>query len=210
MEFVENQLVDADHNGVMMGWEEPLMKLHANIICPKEGLRILNVGFGLGIIDLEIQKRKPVSHTIVEAHPDVYKKMIEDGWDQIQGVQVIFGRWQDVLDKLQVYDGIFFDTFGEYYDDLKEFHEHLPNILDENGTYSYFNGLAGTNVFFHDVACQIAECDLEEIGFTLEYKTLTVDDLGSDVWKGIKRAYWTLPQYKAPVCKLIDMTCIGR
>ena len=40
-------------------------------------------------------------------------------------------------------------------------------------------------MFFHDVACKIAECDLSEIGMTVEYKPINVQDLGEDVWKGI-------------------------
>jgi type IV protein arginine methyltransferase len=72
--------------------------------------------------------------------------MLEQGWDKKPGVKILFGRWQDVLSQLEIYDGIFFDTFGEYYKDLKEFHEVLPNILrDGSGVYSYFNGLAGSN-----------------------------------------------------------------
>jgi protein arginine N-methyltransferase 2 len=166
----------------------------------------------MGIIDREIQKYEPLEHTIIEAHPDVYNKMIQDGWPEKKGVKIIFGRWQDVLSELQVYDGIFFDTFGEYYDDLKEFHDYLPNILDEQGIYSYFNGLAGTNIYFHDVACKIAECDLNEIGLQVEYKTLKVDELGDEVWQGIKRAYWNLPLYKVPICRLMgmDSVCLGR
>ena len=31
----------------------------------------------------------------------------------------MFGRWQDVLPQLAQYDGIFFDTYGEYYEDLR-------------------------------------------------------------------------------------------
>jgi hypothetical protein len=38
----------------MMGWEGPLMVKHAGIICANGG-DILNVGFGLGLIDEEIQ-----------------------------------------------------------------------------------------------------------------------------------------------------------
>jgi hypothetical protein len=41
----------------MMGWEEPLMKEHVRLMCdahPKtkagEGLNILNIGYGLGIV----------------------------------------------------------------------------------------------------------------------------------------------------------------
>lgn len=45
----------------MMGWEAPLMKHHAAAICHTPqgsaagGGHYLNVGFGLGIIDEEIQ-----------------------------------------------------------------------------------------------------------------------------------------------------------
>lgn len=39
----------------MMGWETPLMVRHAAAICGSGGGHYLNVGFGLGIIDREIQ-----------------------------------------------------------------------------------------------------------------------------------------------------------
>lgn len=38
----------------MMGWEAPLMVRHAAIICARGG-RVMNVGFGLGIVDEAIQ-----------------------------------------------------------------------------------------------------------------------------------------------------------
>ena len=198
--FSEGRLLDSDGNAVMMGWEEPLMKLHAAVICPKEGLHILNIGFGLGIFDQLIQDRQPASHTIIEAHPDVYKHMIDNGWDSKPGVRIIHARWQDALPKLnQIYDGIFFDTFGEYIDDMKQFHEHLPNILsDENGIYSFFNGLCGTNPFFHDVSCQIVELDLLEMGLRTSFEDVDVETLGDDVWRNVKRAYWSLPVYRLP------------
>ena len=41
------------------------------------------------------------------------------GWGDKPGVRIVFGRWQEVLPQLGQYDGIFFDTFGEYYDDLR-------------------------------------------------------------------------------------------
>jgi len=46
------------------------MEKTAKILCPKEGLSVLNVGFGLGLMDEALQKYKPAHHTIVEAHPD--------------------------------------------------------------------------------------------------------------------------------------------
>lgn len=41
----------------MMGWETPLMERHAAVICANGGA-VLNVGFGLGIVDGFIQQHK--------------------------------------------------------------------------------------------------------------------------------------------------------
>lgn len=67
-------------------------------------------------------------------------------------------RWQDVLPQLQPghYDGIFFDTYGEYYAEvgqpgIRAFHQHLPQLLSPTGVYSYFNGFASDSLFFHMV-----------------------------------------------------------
>ncbi len=38
------------------------------------------------------------------------------------------------------FDGIFFDTFGEYYQDMRLFQNALPKILKPGGVYSFFNG----------------------------------------------------------------------
>ncbi|EGF79789.1 hypothetical protein BATDEDRAFT_19880 [Batrachochytrium dendrobatidis JAM81] len=201
--YSDGRLLDSDGNAVMMGWEAPLMLKHAQAILPKPGLDVLNVGFGLGIIDEYLQELHPASHTIIEAHPDVYQHMIDKGWDKKPGVRILFGRWQDVLENLETYDGIFFDTFGEYYDDLKDFHQVLPNHLrEETGIYSFFNGLAGTNQFFHDVSCKMAQLDLAEIGLSTEFVELSVSELGDDVWQNTKRAYWSLPIYRLPISRI--------
>ncbi|KAI8605837.1 arginine N-methyltransferase 2-like protein [Dissophora ornata] len=203
LEYTEDgdRLLDSEKNGVMMGWELPLMVRHAEVICPEEGLRVLNVGFGLGLVDKELQKRSPSQHTIIEAHPDVYAHMLKMGWDKKPGVKILFGRWQDVLDQLEVYDGIFFDTFGEFYEDLRAFHEIVPNHLEEGGIYSFFNGLGATNEFFHAVYNRISELELSDMGFTVEYEEMEVG-LKEEEWNGVKRAYWTLDKYYLPVCRL--------
>lgn len=198
--YTDDRVLDADGNAVMMGWEAPLMKFHADQIC-KSGSKVLNVGFGLGIIDNFIQQNSPSHHTIIEAHPDVYAKMIQDGWDKKQNVRILFGRWQDMLESLESYDGIFFDTFGEFYDDLKEFNDIVPNILNTNGVYSFFNGLAGTNQFFHDVACSIVEVDLNDCEMQVDYQVVDMEELGDEVWQGTRRAYWNLPQYRLPIVR---------
>ena len=81
---------------------------------------MLNIGFGLGIVDGCIQQRKPRAHTIIEAHPQIHKRMLELGWDKKANVNVVFGRWQDVVGKLGKFDAIFFDTVSTRVYKLRE------------------------------------------------------------------------------------------
>lgn len=69
-----------------------MIKAHAELLCREKG-DVLNIGFGLGLIDTAIQEYHPRIHTIIEAHPDVYRKMLEDGWDKNPGVKIIHARF---------------------------------------------------------------------------------------------------------------------
>ncbi|KAG9121147.1 Arginine N-methyltransferase 2, partial [Ceratobasidium sp. 392] len=74
--------------GVMMGWERPIMKATVRALCrqtegkSKSDLTVLNIGFGLGIIDSLFQSLDPPPsrHVIVEPHPDVLEHMRLTGW----------------------------------------------------------------------------------------------------------------------------------
>ncbi|KAI4321065.1 hypothetical protein MLD38_034486 [Melastoma candidum] len=202
--FSEDKLMDSESKAVMMAWERPLMEAHAKAVCSGGG-HVLNVGFGMGLVDEAIQRYKPVMHTIVEAHPEVYKRMIETGWGDKSNVRIVFGRWQDVLPQLESYDGIFFDTYGEYYEDLREFHQHLPTLLKPGGVYSFFNGLCGGNAFFHVVYCHLVSLELENLGYSTQLIPLPVKAcLGEEVWEGVKQKYWQLDTYYLPVCQAIQ------
>lgn len=93
--FTDDRILDQERNGVMMSWEDDIMRRTVELLCSndadnvadsgasrarKRGLRILNVGHGMGIIDNYFQKQKPSSHHIVEAHPSVLAKMRDEGW----------------------------------------------------------------------------------------------------------------------------------
>jgi protein arginine N-methyltransferase 2 len=119
---------------------------------------VLNVGFGMGIIDTLIQEYNPSCHIIIEAHPDVHQHMIQNQWNTKPNVRICFGMWQQVLPQLIsegiVVDAIFFDTYGEHFLDMEDFHTQMVHLLAKpHGTYSFFNGLAPDNLFFHGVAC---------------------------------------------------------
>ena len=88
----------------------------------------------------QVKDNDPRMHTIIEAHPDVIRRMKEKGWDKKENVRIVEGRWQDVIHKVGPFDGIFYDTYAEDDSDLKEFHSHLPRLLKENGVYSFYNG----------------------------------------------------------------------
>ena len=205
-------LDESSGDAVMMAWETPLMERHAKDICwkgPGQGV-VLNIGFGMGIVDTFIQREQPRLHVIVEAHPDVYKQMIRLGWDKRPNVRVVFGRWQDVIDELGrglKFDGVFFDTYGEYWEDMVALHRRLPSIMNDGGVYSFFNGLSPDNIFFHLVAGEVARRKLNELGFSVSYSPVKVDTVNSTTWDEVEkmgsgRKYWQFDQYFAPLCVL--------
>ncbi len=197
--YEKDKLVDEAEEGVMMEWEAPLMEAHAQLLCGEAGDRdVMNVGFGMGIIDSAIQRLGCKSHTILEAHPDVLAKMEADGWPAKPGVAVEAGRWQDVLPRLvaqgKKYDAIFYDTYSEHYRVHQQvFHEWLPKLLRPGGIYSYFNGLAPDNIFFHAVTCQLVKLELESLGFDpVDFATVEVEGGVAEegTWEGLRRRYW--------------------
>ncbi|EFJ15138.1 hypothetical protein SELMODRAFT_118824 [Selaginella moellendorffii] len=206
LSFSEGKLVNEESEGVMMAWERPLMEAHAKAVCCG-GDDILNVGFGMGLVDTAIQSYNPSSHTIIEAHPDVYARMISTGWKEKANVRIVFGRWQDVISELGQYDGIFFDTYGEYYEDMREFHSQLPKLLKPGGIYSYFNGLCGHNAFFHVVYCQLVALELAQIGLTTQFIPLPVRScLDEKTWEGVREKYWQLDTYFLPAAQAEEET----
>ncbi|KAF2788948.1 arginine N-methyltransferase 2 [Melanomma pulvis-pyrius CBS 109.77] len=214
--FDRNRILDASANGVMMEWETTLMRRSAELLLPATGLRVLNVGHGMGIIDGIFQEKSPKSHHIIEAHPDVLKNMRENGWYDKPGVVVHEGRWQDVVpglvEKGELFDAIYFDTFAEEYKALREFFtEHVIGLLDpaggagdEGGKFGFFNGMGADRQVCYDVYNKIVEMDLFEAGFDTDFETVPIPDLDSGgEWDGVRRKYWIPDTYKLPTCSFI-------
>ena len=209
LEFKGDRLLDADKNGVMMAWETDIMKQTAHLLAPTEGLRILNVGHGMGIVDRIFQEKKPVSHHIVEAHPAVLERMRKDGWTEKTGVVIHEGRWQDVIPQLveqgEVFDAIYFDTFAEDYKALREFFsEYVIALLDPQGRFGFFNGLGADRQVCYDVYTRVVEMDLFDAGMDTEWKDIAIPDLDEKgEWEGVRRKYWALDTYRLPTCKFL-------
>jgi len=120
--YENDNLVDENGLTVMMGWERPIMKKVADIITNKGG-DILNIGFGMGIIDTYIHQLNPTSHTIIESHPDVINYMKENNWEDKSNC--VYGRWQDHVDTIGQFDGIYLDTW------MEQRVPFIPNFLDK-------------------------------------------------------------------------------
>ena len=138
--YIESSLTYTEDNrllenglAIMMDWETPIMKKSADVICTNGG-DILNIGFGLGIIDTYIKNKDICSHTIIECHPDVLAKMKENDW--YNDTTVLEGFWQDHIEKLPLFDGVYFDTWKEQ--DFMFFIEHVHKIIKPGGIFSFF------------------------------------------------------------------------
>jgi len=160
--FGSNSLTSQDGNSIMMEWERDWMKRVAEIICSKGG-DILNIGFGMGIVDSFISDSKIESHTIMEVHPDVLTYMKDNGW--YKKAQIIEGDWRTNIDKLKLYDGIFFDTFGGNREDFfNGFLLKLKTLLKVGGIftfwYPYNKENISLNTFCNDNDLSIEYIDL--------------------------------------------------
>ncbi len=210
LSLTSNRLMDEQQNGVMMAWESDIMKESASALLPEPGLKILNIGFGMGIIDAHIQQNpnKPASHHIVEAHPNVLEDMDSKAWADKAGVVVHRGKWQDVLPRLaaegEMFDAIYFDTFAESYSEFREFFsEQVMALLDQGGKWSFFNGMGADRQISYDVYQKVVEMDLFEAGFDVEWKDVELPKLDHE-WEGVRRKYWNIGHYRLPVCKFME------
>ncbi|KAI1800413.1 arginine N-methyltransferase 2 [Daldinia bambusicola] len=225
--YSDGKLVDSAQNGVMMAWETSIMRASVDALLPglPAGKKILNVGFGMGIVDGMFAATSPAKHHIIEAHPGVLEHINSNSSDSKFGkdwgasgpsegaYKVHGGKWQDVVPKLleqgETYDAIYFDTFGEDYGQLRMFFtEYVPALLEEQGRFGFFNGLGADRKICYDVYTQVVEMHLSDAGMDVEWRELEVDmkDLGKEgegEWEGVKRRYWTLDKYRLPTCTLL-------
>mmetsp|Transcript_670 Transcript_670/g.1165 ORF Transcript_670/g.1165 Transcript_670/m.1165 type:complete len:560 (+) Transcript_670:39-1718(+) len=211
LKYEGDVLLDAHDHGVMMGWEKPLMKAHAEAIVPEpgRGQRVMNIGFGLGLVDGFLEDRRPGHHVIVEAHPDVQAEMARRGWTRRADVTVLYGRWQEVADQMVAngpYDGIFFDTWAEVGEDLIHLFRLMPKLLAPGGRFSWFNGLPDSSMFANAVQYRLQQMELATQGLSVHYHALEFGDVGTDEWDKVSNKYWSGATYYLPMAiKVADV-----
>lgn len=209
-----DKLLDDDLNGVMMAWETDIMRRSVDALVPgaEKGKRILNIGFGMGIVDGMFAELEPAKHHIIEAHPGVLAHVAKGGtkfgadWEargpEPGAYKMFAGKWQDVMHQLieqgELYDAVYFDTFGEDYAELRKFFtDYIPILLDMEGRFSFFNGLGADRRVCYDVYAHVVDLHTTEAGLDTEWQDLAVDmsqldKAGEGEWEGVRRRYWTL------------------
>lgn len=203
-----DRILDSDQNGVMMRWESDIMLKSAKALLPRPGLKVLNIGHGMGIVDGFLQDQAPAEHHIIEAHASVLADMKAKGWHTKPGVTIHEGRWQDVLPGLVgegvTFDAIYYDTFAESYADFRDFFsEQVIGLLEQDGKWGFFNGMGADRQIAYDVYQKVAEMDLFEAGFDVEWEDIPVPKLEGE-WEGVRRAYWVVDNYRLPLCRFMD------
>lgn len=138
---------------IMEDWQIPVMRAMAEAVTETHG-DVLEIGFGRGVASELIQEQGVRSHTIVECNEHVIDSFPEwAGRYPERDIRLVEGMWQDVIDRLDRYDGIFFHTYPLDEADFVEqvvqsvtFAEHFfptaERLLRPDGRFSYLTNEA--------------------------------------------------------------------
>lgn len=153
---------------IMEDWQIPVMEQLAAIVCQGGG-SILEVGYGRGVAANYIQSHLPARHTIVECNKAICNSCRE--WIAThpeQNIELIEGKWQDVMSQLGTYDGILFHTYPM---DEQDF---LQNVGKSSNFVEHFFGSAA----------KLLKADGH-----LSYLTLEANSLGRDHQRALFRYF---------------------
>ena len=122
-------LQDGSNEQVMMEWEVPYMNALIDNVKPKD-MNVLEIGYGLGYSAKRIQSYNPKSHTVIECDDTVISKANEDKLN----INIVKGKWQEIIHTLGDYDFIFFDDHS-----YNEWDNELDIWIDANRTFLFID-----------------------------------------------------------------------
>ena len=101
-----------DDQRIMEDWQTPVMKAMARHVTEEHG-HVLEVGFGRGVSAGFIQELGVRAHTVIESNDHSVRNFFEPwrGRHADRDIRLIHARWQEAVDRLETYDGIFFHAF---------------------------------------------------------------------------------------------------
>ncbi|NAS30804.1 methyltransferase [Flavobacteriaceae bacterium R38] len=135
---------------IMEDWQIPVMEVMAKVITERGG-DILEIGFGRGVSADMIQKHPIDSHTIIECNDAVVNDFHQ--WKNKypnSNIEIVHSLWQDTIEDLGQFDGIFFHTYPLNEDEYMQyvngsitfaqhFFAHAAAHLKPGGSFTYFS-----------------------------------------------------------------------
>jgi SAM-dependent methyltransferase len=205
----DNIILDENGNAIMMEWERSIMFASAKMICHNKG-DVLNIGFGMGIIDSFIQENNPYTHWIIEKHPQVIEYMKNTGWYDKKNVKILEGDWKDFIQYLPLFDGIYFDIWEDL--DHENLFKKMSYIIKPNGLLSYFNSPKDGHLNLYPFTQISTYTDLIRQGLFYDYSIIDIENIKNRNNQRIdKEEYFPIDQklYFNPIWtkkeKLIDV-----
>jgi hypothetical protein len=157
---------------VMMEWEKPYMKKSIELFNPFG--RVLEIGFGLGYSATKICEMENITeYNVIECSPVVWEKFNEWRDNHLKKrptlkINLIKGRWQDVLCEEGIFDSIYFDDYngdGNIHEMYSRYNNFIYIILENHTrigskicSYSTIN----KNIFIN-INCLSFECHKYDI-----------------------------------------------
>ena len=157
---------------IMMEWEKPYMEKSIEVLNPFG--KVLEIGFGLGYSASKICSYKNVSeYNVIECSPMVWNKFEEFKENQKilrpeLIINLIKGRWEDVLEILDKYNCIYFGDFILDVDKSNNNIKHndkllvfLYRILKKHtivGSKISFYSTSNCENYFNHIKCINSEC----------------------------------------------------
>jgi hypothetical protein len=126
---------------VMMAWEKPYMEKCIEYLEPSGS--VLEIGFGLGYSAEKLCSYENVSeYSVVECCPEVWTKFdlfkteMNDKHPDLK-VNIIKGRWEDVLSEGGIFDSVFFDDYNGSvtHESVNRFNKFLYQLLVNHHTH---------------------------------------------------------------------------
>ncbi len=145
-QFTDEGLTIAGHP-VMQEFQREYMAKLAQMAAASGG-DTLEIGYGMGLATEVFLKNPGVrSHTVVECHPDVVKRCLEEHREEIvtARLRLIVSYWEDAVALFadETFDGILFDTYPTTRDDVElshfPFFPHAHRLLRSGGALTYYS-----------------------------------------------------------------------
>lgn len=160
------------HRIMTVGQEEVMNAYAKALVAERHQIRILEVGYGLGVFANEVERYDVKEHVIIECHPELCRRAKET-FSMKSHVKVLPIFWQDLDAGLGKFDGIFYDVSSIEGDAIKQLLDFIDyaydNLLFTGGKISFWYC---TNKYDERILHKIKEKKAK-----IEFSMITEDEL---------------------------------